>query len=222
MKTCHYCESENPESAMICRHCLRPLQSPDLLVNQTVKNEKPSKTIECPACGSENDLNNIFCSKCGFHLTSSKNGSNKPSSNAKSQFFLLDIISIFLISGIYYVYSLPIYPNQTVQLAIWNSVNDVKLYMISELISGIAVIAAFFLSLISILFLRNHPRISGFLWLIIVIGISAHPVIALIQMANQSSYTYDLFNKGFLYVLLLSFPIFLFSLVKIMYRRKNE
>jgi len=222
MKTCHYCESENPESAMICRHCLRPLQSPELLVNQTVKNEKPNKTIECPSCGSENNPNNIFCSKCGFHLTSSKNGSNKPSSNAKNQFFLLDIISIFLISGIYYVYSLPIYPNQTVQLAIWNGVNDVKLYMISELISGIAVIAAFFLSIISILFLRNQPRISGFLWLIIVIGISAHPVIALIQMANQSSYTYDLFNKGFLYVLLLSFPIFLFSLVKIMYRRKNE
>lgn len=58
--------------------------------------ETESKTIKCPKCGAENNIDNLYCENCGYDLTKKPKKQNKPSST-------LEILSFLVFSAIFAV-----------------------------------------------------------------------------------------------------------------------
>ena len=53
MKTnCPFCQTENPDSAVYCKHCGKPMRG----------------KLTCPACGAEVPDDGTFCIRCGARL----------------------------------------------------------------------------------------------------------------------------------------------------------
>lgn len=97
MLRCPQCQTENQDSARICRECGSPLAAAALSRSAgRLTEELSSTTAVCPSCGTVNSTDAQFCARCGKTLGGVEYGSFWRRFGG----YVIDAIIVGVISGI--------------------------------------------------------------------------------------------------------------------------
>ncbi|MHC1740135.1 MAG: zinc ribbon domain-containing protein [Anaerolineaceae bacterium] len=192
----------------------------EFILQEDSKPPDQKSKVVCSNCGNLNDDSDIYCRKCGLNLHFlNQKPQTSEGENKRSSLLVLDILFIVLLLAIIYVSSLQMFPDSEMALVAalhGNPFNvGIRVYYDSVFVLTYSIIISFIYSIISIIALQHHPKISGGLWVLVSLALSFHPIISLMYFTNSTSMLFDMFYKGFLYFLFPIFLIFVFGLVKL-------